>query len=180
MRSLVVSDEKESDHGDGLGETIEEFCRRISPRLVGSLALQCENRLVAEELAQEALARTWERWREVATMDSPEAWTYRVAFNLASSHRRRRRAERRAHSRRGVAQPSADRTTENLVVREAINALPARQRAAVVLRYYAGFSIREAAEALDCAEGTVRSLTSQGVAGLRAALDEGDEPVETK
>jgi RNA polymerase sigma-70 factor (sigma-E family) len=153
------------------GETIEEFCRRVSPRLIGSLTLQCDDRLVAEDLAQEALARTWERWSAVSAMASPEAWTYRVAFNLAASARRRRRAERRAYERHERHSPQApDLTAERLALWSALEAVPPRQRAAVVLRHYAGFSIRDTAEALGCAEGTVRSLTSQGIQALREGL----------
>jgi RNA polymerase sigma-70 factor (ECF subfamily) len=156
-------------------ESIEDFCRRLSPRLVGSLTLHCESRPVAEELAQEALARAWQRWSTVSTMASPDAWTYRVAFNLAASDRRRRRAERRALDRRPQPLAPPERTAETLAVWAALRALPARQRAAVVLRHYAGFSIRETATALDCAEGTVRSLTSQGVQAIRAALGDGEQ-----
>jgi RNA polymerase sigma factor (sigma-70 family) len=163
---------------DPRAESIESFCQRISPRLVGSLVLQCENRLVAEEIAQEALARAWLRWKDVGLMASPEAWTYRVAFNLASSQRRRRAAERRAHSRRGREGIEPDHLAEDLAVRHAVQQLPARQRTAVVLRYFAGFSVRETAEAMSCAEGTVRSLTSQGVAALRAALGQEDQMEE--
>jgi len=54
---------------------------------------------VAEEIAQEALARAWERWDVVSLMSSPDGWTYRVAFNLAKSHYRRRQAEKRAMDR---------------------------------------------------------------------------------
>ena len=53
------------------------FCDRVSGRLVGSLTLYGGDRHVAEELAQEALARAWERWSTVSRLDSPEAWTFR-------------------------------------------------------------------------------------------------------
>ncbi|HZP15125.1 MAG TPA: sigma factor, partial [Nocardioides sp.] len=71
------------------------FCRETWPRLVGALSLMTGDRHVAEELAQEALVRVCERWDEVRAMESPLGWTHRVAFNLASSHFRRRSAERR-------------------------------------------------------------------------------------
>ena len=75
------------------------FCEALSRRLVGSLVLFCGDRMVAEELAQEALARALERWAQVSVMMSPEAWVYRTAFNLARSAHRRRAAERRALKR---------------------------------------------------------------------------------
>jgi len=79
----------------------DEFCRRLHPRLVGALRLYLGEREIARELAQDALVRVIERWSEVSIMEHPEAWTYRVAFNLARSGLRRRSAERRAHGRRG-------------------------------------------------------------------------------
>ena len=72
------------------------FCREAWPRLVGALSLSTGDRHVAEELAQEALVRVCERWNEVQVMESPMGWAHRVGFNLASSHYRRREAERRA------------------------------------------------------------------------------------
>lgn len=60
----------------------------------------------------------------------------------------------------------------------ALASLPARQRAAVVLRYYQDLSERHVAEALGCPVGTARSLTVRGVARLRLLLAESVEPVE--
>src|SRR5581483_8077717 len=74
----------------------ETFCRALGPRLVGSLLLFTGDRALAEELAQEALARAFQHWDRVGTMAAPEAWAYRVAFNLARSSFRRRAVERRA------------------------------------------------------------------------------------
>lgn len=74
------------------------FCDRVSGRLVGSLTLYCGDRHLAEELAQEALARAWERWPAVSRMASPEGWAFRTAMNLARSGFRRRRIERRVSS----------------------------------------------------------------------------------
>src|SRR5689334_16184895 len=149
----------------------DAFCRGLGPRLVGSLVLYCGDRAVAEELAQEALARAFERWERVGTMASPEAWTYRVAFNLARSGFRRRSVERRAHRRLreslpGVVEPP-DATA--VAVRDAVAALAPRQRAVIVARFYAGLSVSEAAAALGCAEGTIKAHTAQAIANLRAS-----------
>ena len=158
-----------------------ELCAAIGPRLVGSLTLFCGDRALAEELAQEALARAYERWPRVSTMESPAAWTYRVAFNLARSAARRRAAERRA-SRRLATElqlPLPDAAAA-IAVREAVLALPPRQRAAIVARYFGQLSVAESAAALGCAEGTVRALTAQAVAALRrSGLIDVDEEVTT-
>lgn len=157
--------------------TPDEFCAALRPRLVGSLALFCGDRALAEELAQEALARAYERWARVSRMTSPEAWTYRTAFNLARSSGRRRAAERRAMRRlTGQPRPSLPDDATAIAVRDALAALTPRQRAAIVARFYVGFSVAEAAHALGCADGTVRALTAQAVARLRAAgLDDFEE-----
>jgi RNA polymerase sigma-70 factor (ECF subfamily) len=147
------------------------FCRSVSPRLFGALVLQCDDRATAEELAQEALSRAWERWETVHRAERPEHWVFRVAFNLAASDRRRRQAARRAHERLGRPDDISPDSSDRAALRGALEELPPRQRAAVVLRHYAGFSVAEAAATLECAEGTVKSLTSQGLDRLRAVLD---------
>ena len=150
---------------------VVEFCRRMHPLLVGSLTLHCGDRELAAELAQETLARVWERWRTVSTMASPEAWTYRVAMNLSVSWYRRRAAQHRAEARlRGVRPPSDPEPATRLAVREAVASLPPRQRGALVLRYYADLSVDQAAEVLGCAPGTVKSLTSKAMDSLRQRL----------
>src|SRR3954449_5374681 len=80
-------------------EDAEAFCRATYARLAGALGLMCGESGVGEELAQEALLRVWERWPSVRAMDSPEAWVFRVGFNLANSRLRRVVAERRANQR---------------------------------------------------------------------------------
>ena len=143
------------------------FCSEIRAGLVGALALYCGDRGVAEELAQEALVRTWERWDRI---EAPRAFVYHVAFNLARSSLRRRGAERRAkaqlRSRTQTAAEPQDSATA-LAVRQAVQALPERQRRAIVARFYADMTVAEASVALGCAHGTVKALTSQAIANLR-------------
>ena len=144
------------------------LCRRLHPRLVGALALQHGSAQVGEDLAQETLVRMWERWETVRRADSPEAWAFRVAFNLSASTWRRRALERRT----GPPEPEpveSDRTTA-IAVRDALLTLPPRQRAAVILRYFADLSVRDAADAMGCASGTVKALTSQALDRLRRHL----------
>ncbi|MEM7142963.1 MAG: SigE family RNA polymerase sigma factor [Actinomycetota bacterium] len=146
-----------------------DFVTALRPRLVGSLTLYCGDRATAEDLAQEALIRTWQRWKKVRMMHSPEAWTFRTAFNLANSWGRRKQAERRAMRRleSGAVPPPSPEPADAIAVRQAVGSLPARQRAAIVCRYYSGLSVEQTAEAIDAAPGTVKALTSQGIDSLR-------------
>jgi RNA polymerase sigma-70 factor, ECF subfamily len=128
------------------------------------------DRDVAEELAQETLVRVCEHWKDVQTMVSAEGWTYRVGFNLANSHFRRRAAERRARSRLDsraelvVVEPD---TTSAVALRRAIAELPDAQRRAVLLRFYADLPVAEVAAAMRCPENTVKTHTRRGILALR-------------
>lgn len=148
-----------------------EFCRREHPRLLASLALYTGDADLAEELAQEALARAYLHWPRVERMDEPGAWTHRVALNLANSHFRRRRYERAAKARASAVRPSGAHGQPDGdisdVVRLALMGLPRRQREAVLLRYLLDLSVETTARRMDCAPGTVRALTSQALARLR-------------
>lgn len=147
----------------------EKLCDEIRSRLVGALTLATGDRGVGEELAQEALVRAWMRWSEVGRLDSPEAWTFRVGFNLAGSWRRRRAAERRATRRLGPPAIHHHDTdgAEVQAVRLAVAALPDRQRAVVVARFYLGYDVAGTADLLGCAQGTVKAATSHALANLR-------------
>jgi RNA polymerase sigma-70 factor (ECF subfamily) len=151
---------------------VEAFCRDAWPRLVGGLALWCDSRAVAEELAQETLVRVWTRWPRVRDLQDPEAWMWRVAINLSRSSHRRTVAERRALRRAGgvrVAVPEPAVADEALLA--AVRSLPERQRRAVVLRHVVDLPVSSVAEAMGCAEGTVRALTHQGLEQLRRSSE---------
>jgi RNA polymerase sigma-70 factor (sigma-E family) len=152
---------------------LAELCRREHVRLVGLLALYTGDRAVAEDLAQEVLLRLHQHWPRVRLMGSPHAWLSSVGINLARSWWRRRYAEQRAFRRLGATRSNASgpEPSDVVAVRSAVAALPPRQRAALVLRYYGGLSLAETAETLGCAEGTVKSLTHKAIATLRTTFD---------
>lgn len=156
----------EGDDVQAPGE-IDEFCRAHHARLVGLLSLYCGDDGVAEELAQETLVRACTSWRKVREMDNAGAWLNRVGINLANSHFRRRAAERRATAR---LDPPAATTRDDdaaIALRDALAALPPRQRTALVLRFYADMSFAEIAHHMGATESTVKSLVRRGVGALR-------------
>lgn len=149
------------------------FCEREYPRLVGTLSLYCGDRDLAEELAQEALARACDRWSRVREMAAPGAWVHRVAINAANSHWRRGRAARRAQHRLEAAAPSNHvdpDVTSNVALRDAVHALPPRQRTALLLRYFADLSPEEVADVMDVSPQAVRNLTHRAIRQLRVHL----------
>ncbi|NBE95812.1 SigE family RNA polymerase sigma factor [Nonomuraea sp. KC401] len=138
--------------------------------------LACGDETEAEDLLQTALERTYRKWDRVLH-DSPEPYVRRVIINTAIS-----RARRRAiltiiptHSPPERSARSADVDLRHVLM-EALRALPPRQRAVVVLRYWEDLSETQTAELLGCSVGTVKSQASKAMAKLRAAL--GREPVE--
>ncbi|MBK5229123.1 MAG: sigma-70 family RNA polymerase sigma factor [Actinobacteria bacterium] len=147
-----------------------QFCRDEYSRLVGSLGLFCGDVDLAEELANEALMRACRDWNKVRNLASPTAWVHAVGMNLARSHFRRKAAERRATERlqsRSVASPEATEQSDAITIRSAVAGLPARQKKALVLRYYVDLRIDEIAEAMDCSPSTVKSLVRSALRSLR-------------
>ncbi|WP_052665701.1 sigma-70 family RNA polymerase sigma factor [Nitriliruptor alkaliphilus] len=150
---------------------LSAFCRETHPRLVAALGLYLGDPSVAEELAQEALVRTAVRW---GRLDRPAGFAYRTAMNLARSHLRRRRAERRALDRLAHERDSVHHdpdTPTRLAVREQLRQLPPNQRGALALRYGAQLTVEETAEHLGLTPDAVRSRCKRGLAQLRLTLD---------
>jgi len=155
----------------------EAFYRREWPAVFRTAYALAGDRETARDLAQEAFARAFERWRAVKAMERPGGWTQRVVVNLAMTWRRRQRLEREPLHRGDITTGGSQETVPVIVA--ALRALPPQQRATVILRYYADLSIEETAKALGKRPGTVRSLGAQGLARLRVSMAEQevrDEP----
>jgi RNA polymerase sigma-70 factor (ECF subfamily) len=121
---------------------------------------------VAEDLAAEALTRTYARWPRVRSYEYLDAWVLRVVTNLAIDALARRRAPIPVLEATGPEDTAVLRMT----LAEALLALPRRQRDAVVLRYLADMTESDVAAALGVAPGTVKSHLHRAVASLRTAL----------
>ena len=129
----------------------------------------------AEDLVQETLLRVARRWNRVRSMDHPAAYARRVLVNLVlrdAGRRARQRAELCPQDNGGAetADESAARALREVddlaEVRWALAQLPARQRAVLVLRYWADLPVAEVADILGCSEGTVTSTASRAAARL--------------
>lgn len=147
----------------------DEFLARMYPKLVATFAFNGFTHEEAEDFAQDTLVRVVQHWEAVASKDHPEAWVYRTGMNVSRSWLRRLRVARR-HLPELLDRHSDDDLSVSMTVRAALQELPRRQREALVLRFYAQLPVREAAEAMGCAEGTVRALTAQGVSALRERI----------
>jgi RNA polymerase sigma-70 factor (sigma-E family) len=122
----------------------------------------------AEDLVQTALVKSWPRWHRLAGTAGAEAYVRQVMFHEHVSWRRRRWHGERPSAvlpERAAAAP-ADPDVRD-AVRQGLLALPPRQRAAVVLRYFEDLTEAQSAAVLGCSVGTVKSNTSRGLDRLR-------------
>jgi RNA polymerase sigma-70 factor (sigma-E family) len=133
------------------------------------------DRALAEDLAQDAFVRLAGRLAHLRDEGAFEAYLRRTVVNLSRSYYRRRKVER-AYLERHPPAPSSGRTPaadlgDRDALWRALAALPQRQRAALVLRFYEDLSARQIAEVLRCPVGTVKSLVSRGLSTLRTGMD---------
>jgi RNA polymerase sigma-70 factor (ECF subfamily) len=125
----------------------------------------------AQDLAQEAFCRAWQRWATVSGYDEPLAWIRRVAMNLATSRWRRLRVAR-AHLRRERPTDVPGLGPDHVALVAALRRLPTDQRRAIVLHHLVDLPVAEVAHELQVAVGTVKSWLHRGRAALAAHLAE--------
>lgn len=127
----------------------------------------------ADDLAADALVAAWHRWDRVRAADQPLAYVRRIVMNLCNS---RIRAIVRERGRLPTLGASLQDRTDGpdvpavVDVRVALQRLPERKRACVVLRFAFDLSEAETAKVLGISVGTVKSQTSRGVAELEREL----------
>src|SRR5262245_4347644 len=150
---------------------LDDLYVRHTPGAVRLAALITGDADLAQDIAHDAFLRSVGRFRHLRQPEAFEAYLRRAVVNACTSHFRRRKVEAayvRGQSRPApVDEPDHGRRDE---LRAALSALPARQRAAVVLRYYADLSEHQAGEALGCSEAAVRSMVARAMETLRERI----------
>ena len=150
---------------------------RLTPRVYGHALRVLGDGAEAEDVTQEALLRLWRIAPDWRTGEARvTTWLYRVTANLCTDRLRKRRGGVGLDE---VAEPAdpADSAETRLQTRarhdalqDALNALPERQRQAVVLRHLEGLANPEIAAILDIGIEAVESLTARGKRALAKAL----------
>lgn len=158
-----------------------DFVHHAWPRLYRTAHLLLGDHGLAEDLTQTALAKTYAAWGRIEDPAAAHAYARTTMVNTATSWFRRR-GWRNEVPREDAALDRAAATpdpSDRPAVLAALAALPPRQRAVVVLRYYDDLSVADAAAALGCSTGTVKSQTSVALARLRELLGEAVVPTTT-
>lgn len=159
--------------------TFEDAFQSHFRSVVASSWAICRDRQVAEELAQEAFARAYRRWRRLDEGGYAVPWLHRVVMNLTLNHvRRRERGSflERLHPVR-PAQPTQHVGGDDWLV-TTLQRLPERQREAVFLRYVADLDVARVAALMGCSEGTVKTHCKRGLDHLRAVVPPDTSPVQ--
>jgi RNA polymerase sigma-70 factor (ECF subfamily) len=149
-----------------------DFYAASRPRLLRVLVTAAADLTDAEDALQEAMVRAADRWDRVRRYDDPEAFVRRVALNLLSDGRKRRRRRDAAYRRidQSAEAPAVDATT--VLVVQAVRALSPEQRQAVALHYLLDMPVEQVAAELGRSINTVKTQLARGRARLAEALRE--------
>lgn len=153
--------------------TFEAAFHDLYPRAVRSAQRLLGDTAAAEDVAAEALARTFAEWPRVQFLPYREAWVLRVTLNLALDTVRKKVP----FVRPAPAIDAEEVATLRVALWAALKSLPRRQREIVVLRHIAGLTDAEIAESLEISPLTVKTHMARGIAALRKRLGTRDEEV---
>jgi RNA polymerase sigma-70 factor, ECF subfamily len=149
--------------------SFDEFYAGAAGRLIRHGYALTGDMAEAQDIAQEAFARAWQRWAAVRECDSPEAWVRRVATNLAASRWRRIRVARAA-AWHPVDLQVPEVSTDLVALVSGLRTLPERQRTVLVLYYMCDLTVDRIAAELRCPTGSVKSWLSRGRTALAEAV----------
>lgn len=150
------------------------FYDREFARIALLAGTTCGSMTRGEDIAQEALTQAAKKWHDVSSYDRPGAWLRRVAINLALNDRRRSRTEGRAMQRVGEPPPvpPVDARMGDPSVWSAVDALPPRQRAVVILHYVDDLPVIEIGDILEISVSATTSHLHAARTALAASLDD--------
>ena len=155
-------------------QAFAEFAASVSGRLRRTAYLLCGDSDRASDHVQEGLIRVYVNWPRIRRQGAEAAYARSAvvsAFIDASRRRSSREVPVEVHPSVSSSEDVATSVTDRAALMSALAALPPRQRACLVLRYFEDLDVRETATALGCSEGTVKSQTSRALASLRTVFE---------
>lgn len=162
-----------------LEQDFDAFYGATHRRVVGQVYAITGNLHEAEDCAQEAYARAWQRWSQLSDgHGNPEAWVRTVATRLAVSSWRKTVSRLKAHRRESAPTEVPGMNPDHLAVVAALRKISPDQRLAIVLYTYAGLSIEEIARETGASLSAVKARLSRGRAALAPHLSEFAESLE--
>ena len=153
----------------------EEFFEGEQERLLRILWMVTGSLHEAEDIAQEAFLKVWERWSDVSAMESPVGYLHRAAMNIFRNRYRRAALAVRKAVGAGPPIDAFGAVEDRFSITRALGSLTPRQRAALVLTELLDYSAEEAGQMLGVRASTVRSLNAAGRSSLKNAKELIDE-----
>ena len=165
------------DAGRAAVSDFRDFFDAEYRRLARALYLLTDDVAEAEDVAQEAMVRMYERWERVRRMDSPTGYLYRTAMNLNRSRLRKlvTNARRAVGTRQDTSGDPAAAVEARDQVDRALRVLTMAEREALVLVEWMGLSPEEAGRVLGIRAVSVRVRLSRAKASVQRSLEESDE-----
>lgn len=160
-----------SAHGGSadVREQFREYAVGAQPHLRRSAYLLCGDWHTAEDLVQTTFGRLFRYWARVSRADSVDAYARTVLYRAFLDLKQKDPATVGLDAAPEPASPTDDAALR-LAVRSALDTLPPRARAVVVLRFWEDLTVEQTADALGVSAGTVKSQTSRAIAILRQRL----------
>ncbi|MFC3503397.1 SigE family RNA polymerase sigma factor [Micromonospora krabiensis] len=155
------------DRDDGF----EEFYRATRHRVVTVLYALGGDLAEAQDAAQEAYVRAWQRWTKISGCGDPEAWVRTVGYRLLVNRWRKMRSGLAAYRRQGVDVSVGPPSENTVALVTALRRLPEEQRQAIVLHHLADLSVAEIAVQTNTPTGTVKARLARGRKALATLLD---------
>ena len=159
--------------------SLEDLYLRHAPEAIRLAFLVTGDAALAEDITHEAFIKVAGRFRHLRRPDAFAAYLRKTVVNLAMSLHRRRRLERDHLARESTVRAATTVDPPDVEGRDelrvSLRALPPRQRAAVVLRYYEDLSEQQVADTLGCSVSAARSLVFRAMETLRTQITRGED-----
>lgn len=148
----------------------DEFYRATRGRVLEYLFAAGGDLGEAQDAAQEAFTRAWQRWEHISGHTDPEAWVRVVGWRVLANRWRKVRGGRIAYRRHGLAPPVPPPGEETVALVAALRQLPADQRQAIVLHHIVELPVAQIAAETGVPVGTVKARLSRGRQALAPLL----------
>jgi RNA polymerase sigma-70 factor, ECF subfamily len=168
QRELVIR-AREGDH-----DAFARLAGASVTRLDAAARLILRDRELARDAVQDALVRAWRDLRSLRDPDRFDAWLHRLTVNACIDQLRRRRSrpiETELVSISAMLPDPIDLFPDRDALDQALASLDPAHRAVVVLHYYLGLPLPDAARTMGIPLGTAKSRLSRAIAALRRALE---------
>jgi RNA polymerase sigma-70 factor (sigma-E family) len=159
-------------------DSFDEFYRASRHRVGAFLYSVCGDRSEAQDAAQDAYARAWQRWPTVGAYDDPEAWVRTVAYRLVVNRWRKARNRLIAYRRHGPASDTAPPSEDVVALVEALRQLSPAQRHAITLHHLLDLSVVDVAREVGVSTNTIKARLARGRRTLAQLLN-ADLPKES-